>query len=47
MLTQEQIREFDENGFIKGDIVLSDEEVDKLREELDLVMNGKSVKNRC
>lgn len=44
MLTQEQIREFDENGFIKGDIVLSDEEVDKLREELDLVMNGKSVK---
>jgi phytanoyl-CoA hydroxylase len=44
MLTQEQIREFDEVGFLKGDVVLSDEEVERLREELDLVMEGKTVK---
>lgn len=44
MLTDEQIREFDENGFLKGGVVLSDEEVERLREDLDLVIAGKSVK---
>jgi ectoine hydroxylase-related dioxygenase (phytanoyl-CoA dioxygenase family) len=44
MLTAEQIKEFDENGFIKGDVILSDEEVELLREELDKVMNGQSVR---
>lgn len=44
MLTKEQMDEFNTNGFIKGDVVLSDAEVDRLREELDLVMSGASVK---
>lgn len=44
MLTLDQLEAFDKNGFIKGDIVLSDEEVERLREELELVMNGQSVK---
>ncbi|KKI89839.1 phytanoyl-CoA dioxygenase [Bacillus sp. SA1-12] len=44
MLTNEQLKEFEEFGYIKGDVVLSDAEVDKLREELQLVMDGKSVK---
>ncbi|OAS87811.1 MULTISPECIES: phytanoyl-CoA dioxygenase family protein [Metabacillus] len=44
MLTNEQLKEFEKLGYIKGDVVLSDTEVDELREELDLVMSGKSVK---
>ena len=44
MLTKEQISQFDEAGFLKGGIVLSDGEVENLRAELDLVMTGKSVK---
>ncbi|MCY9697453.1 phytanoyl-CoA dioxygenase family protein [Paenibacillus alginolyticus] len=44
MLTAEQIKQFDQDGFIKGGVVLSDEEVERLREELDNVMEGKSVK---
>jgi phytanoyl-CoA hydroxylase len=44
MLTQAQLDEFERNGFLKGDVVLSDEEVEILRAELDLVMEGKSVK---
>lgn len=44
MLTEAQVREFDELGFVKGGRVLGDEEVERLREELDLVMAGKSVK---
>lgn len=44
MLTQEQIQEFDEKGFIKGDILLNDQEVELLREEAELVMSGKSTK---
>lgn len=44
MLTQDQIEQFDRDGFLKGDIVLSDAEVETLREELRLVMEGKSVK---
>ncbi|MDF2959583.1 MAG: phytanoyl-CoA dioxygenase [Paenibacillus sp.] len=44
MLTLDQLKEFDKCGFIKGDVILSDEEVERLREELDLVMNGQSVK---
>ena len=44
MLTDEQIMQFDREGYIKGDVILSDEDVERLREELDLVMFGKSVK---
>jgi len=44
MLTNEQLREFEKFGYIKGDVILSDSEVDALREELDLVMEGKSVR---
>jgi len=44
MLTEEQIRQFDEVGFLKGDVVLSDDEVERLRVELDMVMEGKTVK---
>ncbi|MFD0960161.1 phytanoyl-CoA dioxygenase family protein [Paenibacillus chungangensis] len=43
MLTQEQIKEFDEKGFIKGDLILNDQEVELLRKEAELVMSGKSV----
>ncbi|RAP77092.1 phytanoyl-CoA dioxygenase family protein [Paenibacillus montanisoli] len=44
MLSQAQIAEFENNGFLKGGVVLSDDEVEELREELDKVMNGESVK---
>ncbi|WP_219835203.1 phytanoyl-CoA dioxygenase family protein [Paenibacillus sp. R14(2021)] len=44
MLTQSKIEEFDRNGFLKGDVVLSEEEVEVLRRELDDVMEGRSVK---
>ncbi|RAP76982.1 phytanoyl-CoA dioxygenase family protein [Paenibacillus montanisoli] len=44
MLTQSQIEEFDRNGFLKGDIVLGEEEVKALRRELDDVMEGRTVK---
>lgn len=44
MLTAAQIEEFHQNGFLKGSVVLNDEEVEALRAELDLVMEGKSVK---
>ncbi|MDF2714956.1 MAG: Phytanoyl-CoA dioxygenase [Paenibacillus sp.] len=44
MLTAAQVDEFDTNGFLKGGVILGDEEVERLREELDLVMDGKSVK---
>lgn len=44
MLTQAQVEEFEKNGFLKGDVVLSDAEVERLREELDRVIEGKSGK---
>lgn len=44
MLTTAQLSEFEQNGFLKGSVVLSDQEVEALRAELDLVMDGKSVK---
>lgn len=44
LLTEAQVNEFDQYGYLKGDVVLSDDEVEKLREELDLVMEGKSTK---
>jgi ectoine hydroxylase-related dioxygenase (phytanoyl-CoA dioxygenase family) len=44
MLTAAQVDDFDTNGFLKGGVILGDEEVERLREELDLVMDGKSVK---
>lgn len=43
MLNANQLAEFEKSGFVKGGIVLNDEEVERLREELDLVMEGKSV----
>ncbi|CAM3515695.1 phytanoyl-CoA dioxygenase family protein [Paenibacillus lupini] len=43
MLSQAQIAEFENNGFLKGGVVLSEAEVDELREELDKVMNGETV----
>lgn len=42
MLTEKQVEEFEINGFLKGDVVLSEEEVELLREELDKVLDGKS-----
>ncbi len=44
MLTPEQIREFDEQGFVKGPVVLDQGQVEKLRSELDAVMEGRSVR---
>jgi phytanoyl-CoA hydroxylase len=44
MLNSEQLAEFEVNGFLKGSVVLSEEDVDRLREELDLVIEGKTVK---
>ncbi|MGO4184444.1 phytanoyl-CoA dioxygenase [Paenibacillus sp. FSL A5-0031] len=44
MLNAAQLAEFEKNGFLKGDVVLNDAEVERLREELDLVMEGKAVK---
>lgn len=44
MLSKEQIGEFEELGFVKGDVILSDAQVERLRDELDLVMAGKSTK---
>ncbi|MFC4597643.1 phytanoyl-CoA dioxygenase family protein [Cohnella hongkongensis] len=44
MLNESQLAEFERNGFLKGGVVLSDDEVEALREELELVMAGKSVK---
>ncbi|MCQ6559468.1 phytanoyl-CoA dioxygenase family protein [Paenibacillus mendelii] len=44
MLTQAQLSEFEKNGFLKGSVVLNDDEVEQLREELALVMEGKTVK---
>lgn len=45
MLTKEQIEQFVRDGFLKGDMILSDSEVERLREELDLVMEGKSERS--
>lgn len=44
MLTREQLREFDANGFVKGDVVLSEAQVERLRAELDKVMAGETVR---
>lgn len=44
MLSDKQIKEFDERGFLRGERVLSDEQVQKLRDELEQVMEGKSDK---
>jgi hypothetical protein len=44
MLTAKQLEEFELNGFLKGDVMLSEAEVDRLREELELVLEGKSTK---
>ncbi|MCM3627698.1 phytanoyl-CoA dioxygenase family protein [Paenibacillus glycanilyticus] len=43
MLSQAQIAEFENNGFLKGGVVLSEDEVEELREELGKVMNGETV----
>ncbi|MFH5182684.1 phytanoyl-CoA dioxygenase family protein [Paenibacillus sp. TAB 01] len=44
MLTLDQLEAFYKDGFIKGSVVLREQEVDRLREELDRVMNGETVK---
>lgn len=44
MLSEGQIKEFDTNGFLKGGLVLGEDEVETLREELEKVMDGRSVK---
>ncbi|MCC3376739.1 phytanoyl-CoA dioxygenase family protein [Cohnella sp. REN36] len=44
MLNARQVEEFERNGYLKGDVVLSEAEVERLREELDLVIEGKTVK---
>lgn len=44
MLNAAQLAEFEQNGFLKGDVILSASEVDHLREELDLILDGKTVK---
>lgn len=44
MLTEAQIREFDERGYVLGDRVLSDDQIERLRSELRMVMDGKSVR---
>lgn len=43
MLTRDQLKEFAQNGFVKGDVVLSDAEVDRLRMDLDRVLAGETV----
>jgi len=44
VLNESQLAEFEKNGFLKGSVVLNDEEVERLREELNFVLDGKSVK---
>ncbi|HZG76007.1 MAG TPA: phytanoyl-CoA dioxygenase family protein [Paenibacillus sp.] len=44
MLTNEQLEAFEKDGFLKGGVVLNDDELESLRSELDLVMEGKSVR---
>jgi phytanoyl-CoA hydroxylase len=41
MLTQEQIAQFHENGFLNGGTLLTDEQVDVLRDELERVIDDK------
>jgi phytanoyl-CoA hydroxylase len=41
MLTEKQVADFKANGFVKGARVLSDEQVDELREQLALVIDNK------
>ncbi|WP_169087544.1 phytanoyl-CoA dioxygenase family protein [Paenibacillus sp. PL91] len=43
MLTKAQVNQFEQDGFLKGDVILSDEEVEVLRRELQDVMEGKTV----
>jgi phytanoyl-CoA hydroxylase len=42
MLTEKQITDFKANGFVNGGIVLSDDEVDVLRAEIDRVIENKN-----
>lgn len=44
MLTPEQLREFEERGFVKGAVVLDADQVETLRAELDAVLEGRSVR---
>ncbi len=47
MLTDVQLKQFAADGYLKGDVVLNNAEVEELRTELDLVMSGKSAKKAC
>jgi len=42
MLSAEQIQEFHECGFTKGDVILNDSQIKMLLDELQLVMDGKT-----
>lgn len=42
MLSWEQVQEFKYRGFLKGDVILSEDAVDGLREELDRVLTDQS-----
>lgn len=44
MLNAQQLADFERDGFLKGDIILGDAEVEALREELDAVIEGRTVK---
>ena len=44
VLAEEQVREFDERGFLKGPVVLDDDQVEVLRAVLDAAMEGRSVR---
>jgi len=44
MLTAAQVDDFRQKGFLAGAVVLSDEEIERLRSELDLVIQGETTK---
>lgn len=39
-LSDEQIKFFEENGYVSGIPCLNDEQVEKLRQELEIIMRG-------
>ena len=39
MLNQAQIQDFQENGFLSGDQILNNDQVEELRTELDRIVN--------
>jgi phytanoyl-CoA hydroxylase len=43
MLTEDQVKQFDWDGFLVGSVILDDREIEKLRDEIELVLAGKSA----